>query len=314
MPENPEKPKRPMTEKQKAHIEALANARRGSKMAKYTVTEKKLETMRKNGEARRGKKMSHYTVSEKKLEHLERLHESMRGREQTEEHKQKNSEGLRKKYAEDAEWSEKQRANAKRIVQDPEVRRKNKEAQQRLWEDPEHVQKHKEAMNRPEVREYLSQIRLGQVHTEEHNRKIAETTSKSQLARWAEIPLEERQRLTLPWRRASQLGNPSSLEVQIAGLLDVLGIEYTPQYPVGMTHVDFYIPSCNLIIEVNGCWWHGCEQCAPNTVEAQEKRQQDMKRLYFLRSQGYNVYTLWEHDMKDPNSQGMIGLMSRLTA
>lgn len=308
-----EEPKKPLSEARKAHIAQLANARRGTKMAKYTVTEKTLEGRRRGGDTRRGKKMPHYTVSEKKLEHLAQLHESMRGREQTEEHKRKNSEGLRKKYAEDTEWSERQRANARRIVQDPEVRKKNSESQQRLWENPEHVQKHLEAMACPEVREQIRQAQLGRVHTEERNRKIAEATSKSQLARWAAIPLEERRRVTLAGRRASQLANASSLETQVAGLLDALGIEYTPQYQVGMTHVDFYVPSRNLLIEVNGCWWHGCEQCVENTAEAQEKRQQDRKRLYFLRSQGYTVYTIWEHDMKDAGSQGMIGLLSRLT-
>lgn len=307
-----EKPKKPMSEAQKAQIQRLADARRGTKMAKYTVTEKTLEGRRKGAEKRRGQKMPHYTVSEKKLEHLKRLHESMRGKEQAEEHKQKNREALLKKYAEDPEWAEKQRTNARRIVQDPEVRRKNSEAQKRLWEDPEHVQKHKEAMNQPEIVEASRQRQLGRVHTEEHNRKIAETTSKSQLERWSTIPLEERQLRTVPARKASQLANTSSLEVQIAGLLDALGIEYTPQYQIGATHVDFYVPSRNLIIEVNGCWWHGCEQCVENTTEAQEKRQQDMRRQYFLRSQGYNLYTIWEHDMKDAASEGMTGLMSRL--
>lgn len=256
-----EKPKKPMSEAQRAQIQRLADARRGTKMAKYTVTEKTLEGRRKGGDTRRGKKMPHYTVSEKKLEHLKNLHESMREKEQTEEQKRKSGDAVKRKYDTDPEFRERQRQAAIKTTTDPEVRKKNSEAQKRLREDPEYVQKHKEAMNQSEVREKIRQGQLGRVHTEEHNQKIRERTGPAREAAWAKVPFEERQKHTLPGRKASQEANASSLEVQIAGLLDALGIEYIPQFEVNLAHVDFYVPSRNLIIEVYGCYWHQCESC-----------------------------------------------------
>jgi G:T-mismatch repair DNA endonuclease (very short patch repair protein) len=306
----PEKQKKPMSEAQKAHIEQLANARRGTKM-KYTVTEKTLEARRKGGETRRGKEMPQYTVSEKKLVALKQLHESNRGKKQTEEQKRKSGDAVKRKYDTDSEFRERQRQAAIKTTTDPEVRKKNSEAQQQLWLDPDHVQKHKEAMARTEVREKLRQGQLGRVHTEEHNNKIAEGTRLKALERWKDVPFDVRQLHTVPALRASQEAHPSSLEVQIAGLLDALGIEYIPQYEVDMAHVDFYVPSRNLIIEVYGCYWHQCDNCGHPDLG---KREQDRKRQYFLRSKGYNLYMLWEHDMKDINSPGMAGLMSRLTS
>ena len=100
----------------------------------------------------------------------------------------------------------------------------------------------------------------------------------------------------MPARIASQEKNVSSLEEQVAGLLDTLGIAYIRQYTVGNCLVDFYIPEKNLLLEINGCWWHCCEQCGHADID--DKRQKDIKRQYFLRSQGYNVYSLWEHDLK----------------
>ncbi len=103
--------------------------------------------------------------------------------------------------------------------------------------------------------------------------------------------------------------NPSGLERQIKGLLDALGVEYIQQYQIDAVCVDFYLPVRHLVIEVQGCYWHGCEQCHHSHPE---KQKADRRREYFIRRLGYNLYILWEHDMNDVNSKGMIGLMSRL--
>lgn len=247
--------------------------------------------------------------SEKQRAALQRLADSRRGKPASERQTQAATEGIRRKYAEDAEFRERQRQAAIKTATDPEVRKKNSEAQQRIQKTPEYRQKHKEAMARPEVREKLRQTQLGRVHTEEHNRKIRETTSLSQTERWARTSEELRKVHMLKPRKASQEVKPSRLEVQVMGLLDALGIEYIHQYEVDMNHVDFYVPSRNLIIEVYGCYWHQCELCGHPDLG---KKQIDLRRQYFLRSQGYNLFILWEHDMQDTTSKGMIGLMSRL--
>lgn len=247
--------------------------------------------------------------SEKQRAALQRLAESRRGSTISEAHKQKCSEALQKKYAEDVDFRERQRQAAIKTATDPEVRKKNSAAQQRIQKTPEYRQRQKEAMAQPEVREKIRQTQLGRVHTEEHNRKIGETTSTSQTERWSLVPMEVRREYTLAGRKASQEANTSNLEVQIKGLLDALGVEYIQQYEVSLTHVDFYIPSRHLIIEVYGCYWHQCELCGHPDLG---KRTADMQRQYFLRSQGYDLYILWEHDMKNTTSVGMRGLLTRM--
>ncbi len=67
---------------------------------------------------------------------------------------------------------------------------------------------------------------------------------------------------------------------------------------------DLVIPSLNLVIFVNGCFWHGCPRCykSPkhnrkwwdNKISGNRKRDRRVTRQ--LRMQGYSVAHLWEHD------------------
>ncbi|CAD5207950.1 unnamed protein product [Bursaphelenchus xylophilus] len=61
----------------------------------------------------------------------------------------------------------------------------------------------------------------------------------------------------------------------------------------------------NLIIEYNGCVWHGCEKCVPNADTVlpngktrQDTRKQNEKRVQLLRNAGYDVVEYWECEIK----------------
>jgi len=67
---------------------------------------------------------------------------------------------------------------------------------------------------------------------------------------------------------------------------------------------DLLLPESNLVIFVNGCFWHGCPKCfrAPNhnrrwwleKIEANRRR--DVRVSRALRRMGYSVVHIWEHD------------------
>lgn len=79
-------------------------------------------------------------------------------------------------------------------------------------------------------------------------------------------------------------------------------IEFIPQYSIGRMTADFYIPSINLIVETNGDFWHAnpavytdTESLHPIQRRAIEK---DKRKLRQLHDQGYDVFVLWENDLK----------------
>jgi len=79
-------------------------------------------------------------------------------------------------------------------------------------------------------------------------------------------------------------------------------IEFIPQYSIGRMTADFYIPSINLVVETNGDFWHAnpavytdTELLHPIQRRAVEK---DKRKLRQLHEKGYDVFILWENDLK----------------
>ncbi len=139
----------------------------------------------------------------------------------------------------------------------------------------------------------------GRKQTPESNAK----RSASHKARWAKMTPEEREQ----WIEQSipSGDSPSSLEKIVAKLLDGMGVEYKAQSWVhvigdGERHAfrpDFLVPTQGLIIEVHGCYWHGCEDCFGDRA-LQKHVEGDHRRKAILEEAGYRMEWLWEHDIK----------------
>lgn len=60
---------------------------------------------------------------------------------------------------------------------------------------------------------------------------------------------------------------------------------------------DVFIPELNLVIEVQGCYWHGCELCYDDKART-DRVAEDYLRRMLMEEQGFSVLELWEHDIK----------------
>lgn len=129
--------------------------------------------------------------------------------------------------------------------------------------------------------------------TEAHCEKISKAT------KGREVDKETRQRLSkatkASWacgamdNRAPCSKNPSSLEIAVAEYFDGAGITYIQQYrPEGMRKpFDFYLSDTNILLEVQGDYWHNLE----GAHDRAKKKLEDATKL------GYYVYEIWEHDI-----------------
>ena len=81
-------------------------------------------------------------------------------------------------------------------------------------------------------------------------------------------------------------------------MLDEHGVSYKRQKEIGHYHVDFYLPETNSVVEIQGCYWHGCLQCGHDSSFHQTRRRQDAGRHTYLRRKGYQVELLWEHEFQ----------------
>jgi DNA mismatch endonuclease (patch repair protein) len=85
------------------------------------------------------------------------------------------------------------------------------------------------------------------------------------------------------------------------------GVEGWEKHPKGiLARPDFFFPKHNLLVFVDGCYWHGCPRHVrfpqSNVDYWRDKiegnRLRDNRVRTKLRRQGYHVMRVWEHDLK----------------
>lgn len=105
--------------------------------------------------------------------------------------------------------------------------------------------------------------------------------------------------------RAAKKRPATGIELTVKGWLEEAGIEFKAEYPIGLTHVDFFLPANNTVVEVNGCYWHAheCQKKGDRFSSKQtRKRTKDGKRYAFLKNCGKRLLILWECDIhQDPD-------------
>jgi G:T-mismatch repair DNA endonuclease (very short patch repair protein) len=58
------------------------------------------------------------------------------------------------------------------------------------------------------------------------------------------------------------------------------------------------------VIEVNGCYWHGCKKCYPGG--SKHTKDDSKKRIAKYKEYGYDCTIVWEHEFKDNKWQDKI--------
>lgn len=99
----------------------------------------------------------------------------------------------------------------------------------------------------------------------------------------------------------------TSIELKIQKFLSLLHIEFLTHYYISnIRHsyqCDILIPIQNgitqkIIIECDGCYWHGCPICNNQSSKQQRKQiAKDNRRKKELIGRGFKVIRLWEHDI-----------------
>ena len=92
-------------------------------------------------------------------------------------------------------------------------------------------------------------------------------------------------------QRASRMILPSSSERVVHAVLRKMGVEFLTEQPIGRWCVDIYIPNLSLIIFVDGCYWHGCQEHCPGS----KKPKSDNARVPYLTRMGFKTAIVWEH-------------------
>lgn len=98
-------------------------------------------------------------------------------------------------------------------------------------------------------------------------------------------------------RRECKISNP---EKKFGELLTELGIEYEPSFPIGNKIYDFHIPSKNLLIEIDGIYWHGkgLSDNELNEIQSHNRKNDDIKNR-LAQENGYTIRRIWEDEITE---------------
>lgn len=98
--------------------------------------------------------------------------------------------------------------------------------------------------------------------------------------------------------RKKNKNHKTDIELEVDNILKELNVEYSFQKAISRCHVDFFIPP-KLVIEVNGCYWHGHTACQKEISKKQLRwRAKDANRYKFLRNAGYELILIWGCQLK----------------
>lgn len=95
-------------------------------------------------------------------------------------------------------------------------------------------------------------------------------------------------------------------ERTVREFLKLLPIEFLHQYRVpGINSpFDFAVPESKILIEVDGCYWHGCPLHYQREYHPQRLR--DAAKEDKASSEGWKVIRIWEHDISSGLSDDLL--------
>ncbi len=92
--------------------------------------------------------------------------------------------------------------------------------------------------------------------------------------------------------------NPTAPEKSFISILEEIGIAYETQKIVGGKIYDFFIPSKNILIEVDGNYWHGKDKELKEMSLIQKKAfYNDIKKNAIAKNNGYEIERVWEEEI-----------------
>lgn len=102
-------------------------------------------------------------------------------------------------------------------------------------------------------------------------------------------------------------------EIQFAAMLSEMEISYEQQYSVDRYYCDFYLPDYNLVIEVDGDYWHANpnqftsdDLIGPKQIRADKIWESDQIREEQIKSCGYNMLRIWASDLNTINLEDLL--------
>lgn len=97
----------------------------------------------------------------------------------------------------------------------------------------------------------------------------------------------------------------SKLEESFSKMLDDEKISWINQYRIGEKKYDFYLPKYNILIEIDGDYWHSNSNTGFIVDKKFKKKifRNDILKNLLAEQNGFKLIRIWEADLKKMNSR-----------
>jgi very-short-patch-repair endonuclease len=146
------------------------------------------------------------------------------------------------------------------------------------------TKEHKERCSRAAKKVWASPILSANIRKSSH---VDTPAKKAARVRAVAGFMKKHGKKRLAEMRAAQRSKPSILEDIVASVLSGYGVSFVRQYSLGYYIYDFLIPSHNLIIEVNGEYWH------------KDTGSVDSAKASYAGNNGHIVKCIWENEFSE---------------
>lgn len=201
------------------------------------------------------------------------------------------------------------REQNKRIFSSHEIREKRKTNLFKAMKTEEYKQALSAAMK------VYAQTPLGKQRLS--NKPVTARMKLSNFERWVDqFGLDEAVRRQLDWQAKNVLPAKSrhtKPELMLADMLRLMNVKFIDQFPLPRMYCDFFLPDYNMIVEVDGDYWHAnpslfapTDLIGKKKTMAQEIWARDAERTNKIQSLGYKVMRIWSSDLKKTTAQQLV--------
>jgi very-short-patch-repair endonuclease len=144
-------------------------------------------------------------------------------------------------------------------------------------------------------------------------KKIAKLLRQAKKA--LKVPKTPTQKKAYVERQAKKMARSQTApEKAMCKILKSLKVEFRPQEIIHGKIFDFFIPGSNLIVEVDGDYWHGYgkEHSELNEVQKRSVRN-DSEKDVIAKGLGYDIVRFWEHDIMDNPEIVKEGILKKIS-
>ena len=215
----------------------------------------------------------------------------------------------KKKYKFSAEHRAKMSAAQKKSWQNPEVAESRvapRRGQKRSAETKKKMsvsrRKRRGGHTDPKLIARMQEARRGSTNSPAHRAKIS--AAKKQ---WHADNPERSQEIITEATKANKYFD-NKLELKMVEVFNEIGVEFVKQYrvdglPVPHRHHkwDFRVKDEKILIEIDGCYWHGCEAHSSIGRRRELREHLDMQaaRDTAAEAHGWKVVRFWEHELNE---------------